>query len=82
MKSIKSFLLLLLIYLFFTRYYTNQWIVEGKGRVPPHKDRDISDERNKSLKRYFPDMEDRKKCMQSLVYFQDICPMMIFFFFF
>ena len=24
-------------------------------------------------------MEDRKKCMQSLVYFQDICPMMIFF---
>jgi hypothetical protein len=44
-----------------TRYYTNQWINELKGRVPPHKDKEISDERNKCLKRYFPDIEERKK---------------------
>ena len=43
-----------------TRYYTNQWIEEVKGRVAPHKDAEIAAERNKCLKRIFPDPDDRK----------------------
>ena len=43
-----------------TRYYTNQWIEEVRGHVAPHKDAEISGERNKSLKRFFPDLDDRK----------------------
>lgn len=43
-----------------TRYYTNQWIEEVRGRVAPHKDAKISTERNKCLKRFFPDPDDRK----------------------
>ena len=43
-----------------TRNYTNQWIEEVRGRVAPHKDAEISAERNKCLKRFFPDPKDRK----------------------
>ena len=43
-----------------TRYYTNQWIEEVRGRVTPHKDAEIVAERNKCLKRIFPDPDDRK----------------------
>ena len=43
-----------------TRYYTNQWIEEVRGRVAPHKDAEIAAKRNKCLKRLFPDLDDRK----------------------
>ena len=43
-----------------TRYYTNQWIEKVKGRVAPHKDAEIAAERNKCLKRIFPNPDDRK----------------------
>ncbi|XP_075638455.1 uncharacterized protein LOC142610526 [Castanea sativa] len=42
------------------KYYTNQWIEEVRGRVAPHKDAEISGERNKCLKRFFPDLDDRR----------------------
>ncbi|KAL0005902.1 hypothetical protein SO802_013463 [Lithocarpus litseifolius] len=42
------------------KYYTSQWIEEVRGRVAPHKDAEISAERNKCLKRFFPDLEERK----------------------
>ena len=42
------------------RYYTNQWIEEVRGRVAPHKDAEIAAERNKCLKRIFPDPDDKK----------------------
>ena len=41
--------------------YTNQWIDEVKGRVASYKDFEISEDRNKCLKRFFPDIDDRKK---------------------
>ena len=41
-----------------TRYYTSQWIEEVRGRVTPHKDAEISVERNKCLKRIFLDLDD------------------------
>ena len=59
MKQINS--LVVLIYLFLTSYYTNQWIDEVKGRVASYKDFEISEDRNKCLKRFFPDIDDRKK---------------------
>ena len=43
-----------------TRYYTNQWIEEVRGRVAPHKDAEIAAERSKCLKRIFPNPDDRK----------------------
>ncbi|XP_075669982.1 uncharacterized protein LOC142639728 [Castanea sativa] len=39
-------------------YY--QWIEEVRGRVAPHKNAKISGERNKCLKRFFHDLDDRK----------------------
>ena len=44
-----------------TRYYTNPWIEEVRGRIAPHKDAEIAVERNKCLRRIFPDPDDRKK---------------------
>ena len=46
--------------MFLIRYYTIKWIEEVRGRVAPHKDAEIPGERNKSLKRFFPDLDDRK----------------------
>ncbi|KAL1326255.1 hypothetical protein AAHE18_13G215200 [Arachis hypogaea] len=43
------------------RYYSPQWLQEAPNRVAPHQDEEISMERNKCLRRYFPDIEDRKK---------------------
>ncbi|XP_030940275.1 uncharacterized protein LOC115965242 [Quercus lobata] len=43
------------------KYYTIKWIEEVRGRVAPHKDAEISVERNKCLQRIFPDPDDRQK---------------------
>uniref|UniRef100_A0A2N9EEB5 DUF659 domain-containing protein n=1 Tax=Fagus sylvatica TaxID=28930 RepID=A0A2N9EEB5_FAGSY len=43
------------------KYYTEQWLNASPNRVPPHRDIEISDERNKCLKRYFPNSEDKRK---------------------
>ncbi|XP_075640296.1 putative transcriptional regulator tpeD [Castanea sativa] len=54
------------------RYYTNQWIEEGRGRVAPHKDAELSTERNKCLKRFFPDIDDRKNVTMEFGLFSGI----------
>ncbi|XP_038709954.1 uncharacterized protein LOC120004739 [Tripterygium wilfordii] len=43
------------------RYYSKEWINGAPNRVPPHKDQEISNERNKCLMRYFPNDEERTK---------------------
>src|SRR4051812_1033985 len=45
------------IYLF--RYYSDAWLSAAPNRVPPHIDIELSEERNKCLKRYFPSSEAR-----------------------
>ncbi|GFY94271.1 Ku80 family protein [Actinidia rufa] len=45
------------------QYYSNQWLHEDPKRVPPHRDEEIMLERNKCLKRYFEDPEERNKAM-------------------
>ncbi|XP_075675180.1 uncharacterized protein LOC142644454 [Castanea sativa] len=54
------------------RYYTNQWLEEVRGRVAPHKDAELSTERNKCLKRLFPDIDDRKNVTMEFGLFSGI----------
>ena len=42
------------------RYYSNTWLNAAPDRLPPHQDIELSEERNKCIKRYFPDGEARK----------------------
>ncbi|KAH1107864.1 hypothetical protein J1N35_011632 [Gossypium stocksii] len=42
----------------------NDWLNEIPNRLPPHKDVEISEERNKCLRRYFPSTEERKMVFQ------------------
>ncbi|XP_030970895.1 uncharacterized protein LOC115991330 [Quercus lobata] len=51
------------------KYYTSKWIEEVRGRVAPHKDVEISVERNKCLKRIFLDPDDRQKVNVEFVLF-------------
>ncbi|XP_074361159.1 uncharacterized protein LOC141701395 [Apium graveolens] len=42
------------------RYYSYDWLNGAPNRLPPHQDIELSQERNKCIKRYFPDGEARK----------------------
>ncbi|WOH02245.1 hypothetical protein DCAR_0521634 [Daucus carota subsp. sativus] len=42
------------------RYYSNTWLNAAPDRLPPHQDIELSEERNKCIKRYFPDGEARE----------------------
>ncbi|KAK8930493.1 hypothetical protein KSP39_PZI016120 [Platanthera zijinensis] len=41
------------------RYYSREWLDGGPNRVAPNTDEEISLERNKCLRRYFPDVVER-----------------------
>ncbi|XP_038701981.1 uncharacterized protein LOC119998684 [Tripterygium wilfordii] len=43
------------------RYYSEAWLNEDSTRIAPHRDEEISEGRNKCLRKYFPNNEDRKK---------------------
>ncbi|XP_058759672.1 uncharacterized protein LOC131632983 [Vicia villosa] len=43
------------------RYYSDVWLREAPNRIPPHQDSEVSNERNKCLKRYFPSSVERNK---------------------
>ncbi|XP_025982273.1 uncharacterized protein LOC114393576 [Glycine soja] len=43
------------------RYYSDNWLNEVPNRVPPHRDDELSSQRNKCLKRYFPHVNVRTK---------------------
>ncbi|WCJ28816.1 hypothetical protein M5689_010488 [Euphorbia peplus] len=45
------------------RYYTEDWLKGGVGRVAPHNDKEIIVKRNKCFRRYFPNGEDRRKVL-------------------
>ncbi|XP_061352629.1 uncharacterized protein LOC133297483 [Gastrolobium bilobum] len=42
-------------------YYSQQWLQEDSSRVPPHMDLELTQERQKCLRRFFPSMEDRSR---------------------
>ncbi|XP_061368975.1 uncharacterized protein LOC133311865 [Gastrolobium bilobum] len=41
------------------KYYSQQWLQEDSSRVPPHMDLELTQERQRCLRRFFPGMEDR-----------------------
>ncbi|GJN07302.1 hypothetical protein PR202_ga25122 [Eleusine coracana subsp. coracana] len=43
------------------RYYCQQWLSEVPGRIPPHEDGEISEERNAYFKKFFPIADDLRK---------------------
>ncbi|GAV74929.1 hypothetical protein CFOL_v3_18409, partial [Cephalotus follicularis] len=51
------------------RYYSKEWLNAISGRVSPHKDVKLSEERNKCLSRYFPDVEERRLVNQEFARF-------------
>ena len=40
-------------------YYSDKWLNEDPSRIAPHKDIEVSREREKYFKRFFSDIEDR-----------------------
>ncbi|KAK5772292.1 hypothetical protein PVK06_048574 [Gossypium arboreum] len=51
------------------RHYCSDWLNEVPNRLPPHKDVEILEERNKCLKRYFPSTKERKMVFQEFARF-------------
>ncbi|CAL5365301.1 unnamed protein product [Camellia sinensis] len=43
------------------KYYSDEWLYEDQNRVPPHRDEEVTRERNKCFKRYFEDITERTK---------------------
>ncbi|KAF7831478.1 uncharacterized protein G2W53_013811 [Senna tora] len=53
------------------RYYSYDWLSKDPRRVPPYQDSELSFERIKCLKRYFPNSEDRRKVNIEFANFSD-----------
>ncbi|KAL1077755.1 hypothetical protein V6Z11_D10G116900, partial [Gossypium hirsutum] len=51
------------------RYYCSDWLNEVPNHLPPLKDVEISEERNKCLRRYFPSTEERNMVFQEFAIF-------------
>ena len=49
------------IFLFNYRYYSHKWLSEDSNRVPPHQDLELTLERLKCFKRFFLDVDVRRK---------------------
>ncbi|KAH1239288.1 hypothetical protein GmHk_08G023760 [Glycine max] len=43
------------------RYYSHEWLSEDSNRVPPHQDMELTCERLKCFKRFFLDVDVRRK---------------------
>ena len=43
------------------RYYSEKWLSEGVGRVPPHEDLEVSQMRMKCFKKFFPILDELKR---------------------
>ncbi|WCJ24667.1 hAT transposon superfamily [Euphorbia peplus] len=54
------------------RYYTTEWLEGGIGRLAPHQDVEISNERNKCFRRYFPNSDERRQVMVEFANFSSL----------
>ncbi|KAF7812630.1 DUF659 domain-containing protein/Dimer_Tnp_hAT domain-containing protein [Senna tora] len=52
-------------------YYSYDWLRKDPRRVPPHQDSEVTVERIKCLKRYFPNSDDRRKVNIEFANFSD-----------
>ncbi|KAF7844553.1 uncharacterized protein G2W53_001458 [Senna tora] len=53
------------------RYYSYDWLSKDPRRIPSHQDSELTFERIKCLKRYFPNSEDRRKVNIEFANFSD-----------
>ncbi|KAG4935424.1 hypothetical protein JHK82_049727 [Glycine max] len=53
------------------RYYSHEWLSEDCNRVPPHQDMGLTRERLKCFKRFFPDVNVRRKVNIEFANFSD-----------
>ncbi|KAL5172115.1 hypothetical protein HKD37_16G044935 [Glycine soja] len=53
------------------RYYSHEWLSEDSNRVPPHQDLELTRERLKCFKRFFLDMDVRRKVNIEFANFSD-----------
>ncbi|KAF7801618.1 uncharacterized protein G2W53_040729 [Senna tora] len=53
------------------RYYSYDWLSKDPRRVPPHQDSELTVEKTKCLKRYFPNSEDKRKVNIEFANFSD-----------
>uniref|UniRef100_A0ACD5X6A5 Uncharacterized protein n=1 Tax=Avena sativa TaxID=4498 RepID=A0ACD5X6A5_AVESA len=51
------------------KYYTSSWIEEVPGRVSPHNDAEITENRNKFFKKYFTNPDDMRRVKQQFADF-------------
>ncbi|KAF7812715.1 Dimer_Tnp_hAT domain-containing protein [Senna tora] len=51
------------------RYYCLEWLQGAQNRLPPHKDEEICTERDKCLRRYFSDPNERLRATKEFVRF-------------
>ena len=58
MAAIHSLFICIVLIIFICRYYHEKWISESEGRQPPHKDLDISVQRMKCFRKFFPVLKD------------------------
>ncbi|KAL5153357.1 hypothetical protein HKD37_19G052923 [Glycine soja] len=53
------------------RYYSHEWLSEDSNRVPPHQDMELTRERLKCFKRFFLDVDVRRKVNIEFANFSD-----------
>ncbi|KAL5137161.1 hypothetical protein HKD37_10G027571 [Glycine soja] len=53
------------------RYYSHEWLSEDSNRVPPHQDMELTRERLKCFKRFFLDVDVRRKMNIEFTNFSD-----------
>ncbi|KAL2974702.1 hypothetical protein AAZX31_14G119300 [Glycine max] len=53
------------------RYYSQEWLSEDSNRVPPHQDMELTRERLKCFKRFFLDVDVRRKVNIEFANFSD-----------
>ncbi|KAL6529469.1 hypothetical protein OROGR_015092 [Orobanche gracilis] len=54
------------------KYFRDDWLKNGVGRVAPHNDVEISTERNKCFRCYFPNGDDRRNILITYAKFSSI----------
>ena len=59
------------IFLFNCRYYSHEWLSEDSNQVRPHQDMELTCERLKCFKRFFLDVDVRRKVTIEFANFSD-----------
>lgn len=64
---------MIILLILLDRYYSQEWLNSGPNRLPPYSDPEISLERNKCLRRYFPNNDEFARVKDELSRFSGCC---------